>query len=90
MATIITSPLSFNVHDLYVDLGEFTDHRLYLKCEGFNFAGSVKLKAAGEMVEAMERDGRLCRGVTLVESSSGNMGVALSVVARTRGTASCA
>ena len=35
---------------------------LYLKCEGFNFAGSIKLKAATAMVEAAERDGMLTPG----------------------------
>src|SRR5580693_5107767 len=52
---------------------------------GFNFAGSVKLKAAAEMVEAAERDGGLTPGATIVESSSGNLGVALSVIAASKG-----
>ncbi|MFE3323802.1 2,3-diaminopropionate biosynthesis protein SbnA [Streptomyces sp. NPDC059176] len=56
-----------------------------LKCEGFNFAGSIKLKAARSMVDAAERAGSLRPGDTLVESSSGNLGVALSIVAASRG-----
>ncbi|GAB7034766.1 2,3-diaminopropionate biosynthesis protein SbnA [Streptomyces platensis subsp. malvinus] len=56
-----------------------------LKCEGFNFAGSIKLKAARAMVDAAERRGRLRPGSTLVESSSGNLGVALSLLAASRG-----
>ena len=36
---------------------------------GFNFAGSIKLKAATEMVEAAERNGTLRPGSILVESS---------------------
>ncbi|GAA2307633.1 2,3-diaminopropionate biosynthesis protein SbnA [Actinomadura luteofluorescens] len=58
---------------------------LYLKCEGFNFAGSVKLKAAAAMVEAAERDGALTPGSIIVESSSGNLGIALSLIAASRG-----
>ncbi|MER5356159.1 2,3-diaminopropionate biosynthesis protein SbnA [Kitasatospora sp. NPDC002551] len=85
MAAIIANPLDFNVDDLYVDLRQSIGCRLYLKCEGFNFAGSIKIKAAAEMVGAMERSGELRPGGTLVESSSGNMGVALSVVAASRG-----
>ncbi|MEU7474498.1 2,3-diaminopropionate biosynthesis protein SbnA [Lentzea sp. NPDC042327] len=85
MAAVITSPLEFNVADLYVDLRPVVGRRLLLKCEGFNFAGSIKLKAAVEMVGAMERDGRITPGSTLVESSSGNMGVALSLVAASKG-----
>src|SRR6202035_2473143 len=49
------------------------------KCEGFNFAGSIKLKAAAEMVEGADRDGVLTPESVLVESSSGNLGVALSM-----------
>ena len=48
---VITAPHGFNQDDLYVDLRSIVGHPLYLKCEGFNFAGSIKLKAATEMVE---------------------------------------
>ena len=82
---IISSPEEFNEDGLYVDLRSIFGHSLVLKCEGFNFAGSVKLKAAAEMVEAAEQDGRLRPGSFLVESSSGNLGVALSVIAASNG-----
>ncbi|MFB4309158.1 2,3-diaminopropionate biosynthesis protein SbnA [Actinomadura sp. GTD37] len=82
---IITSPQDFNVDDLYVDLRHVIDRPLYLKCEGFNFAGSVKLKAAAAMVEAAEREGALTAGSVIVESSSGNLGIALSLIAASRG-----
>src|SRR5918999_2457323 len=83
--TIISVPHDFNVEELYVDLRSIIGHSLYLKCEGFNFAGSIKLKAAREMVEAAERDGVLTPGSILVESSSGNLGVALSMLAAAKG-----
>ncbi|WP_433273345.1 2,3-diaminopropionate biosynthesis protein SbnA [Actinosynnema sp. CS-041913] len=82
---VISTPQEFNVDDLYVDLRRLSGHPLYLKCEGFNFAGSIKLKAANEMVSAAARSGALRAGTTLVESSSGNLGVALSLVAASRG-----
>lgn len=82
---VISMPQQFHVDDLYVDLRPVFGRALYLKCEGFNFAGSIKLKAAVEMVDAAERDGVITPGATLVESSSGNMGVALGVVAASRG-----
>ena len=44
----------FNEEELYVDLEPTFGQSLFLKCEGFNFAGSIKLKAAIEMVEAAE------------------------------------
>lgn len=78
-------PQEFNQDDLYVDLEAITGHRMFLKCEGFNFAGSIKLKAATAMVEAAERDGLLTPGSILVESSSGNLGVALSMIAASKG-----
>ena len=82
---IISVPQEFNEEKLYVDLEPVVGHGLYLKCEGFNFAGSIKLKAATAMVEAAEQEGRLRPGSILVESSSGNLGVALSMIASNRG-----
>jgi N-(2-amino-2-carboxyethyl)-L-glutamate synthase len=82
---VISVPQEFNEDELFVDLRSTLGHPLFLKCEGFNFAGSVKLKAAKEMVEAAERDGVLVAGSVLVESSSGNLGVALSMIAASKG-----
>ncbi|MFD5164219.1 2,3-diaminopropionate biosynthesis protein SbnA [Streptomyces hawaiiensis] len=82
---VISAPHEFNTEDLYVDLRTLYGYPLHLKCEGFNFAGSIKLKAAASMIEAAERNGALIKGSTLVESSSGNLGVALSVIAAAKG-----
>jgi N-(2-amino-2-carboxyethyl)-L-glutamate synthase len=82
---VISVPHHFNEDELYVDLKSVFGHPLFLKCEGFNFAGSVKVKAATEMVEAAERNGTLTPGSILVESSSGNLGVALSMIAASKG-----
>src|SRR5918992_1126836 len=83
--SIINVPQDFNEEELYLDLWSIFGRSLFLKCEGFNFAGSIKLKAATEMVEAAERDGTLTTGSILVESSSGNLGVALSMIAASKG-----
>jgi N-(2-amino-2-carboxyethyl)-L-glutamate synthase len=83
--TVITAPEAYNEDDLYVDLRPIFGHPLFLKCEGFNFAGSIKLKAAAEMVAAAENDGLLTRDSVIVESSSGNLGVALSMIAASKG-----
>jgi N-(2-amino-2-carboxyethyl)-L-glutamate synthase len=82
---IISAPQEYNEEDLYVDLRPVFGRSLFLKCEGFNFAGSIKLKAATRMVEIAERGGRLRPGSIIVESSSGNLGVALSMIAASRG-----
>jgi N-(2-amino-2-carboxyethyl)-L-glutamate synthase len=82
---VISVPHAFNEEELYVDLRSIFGQPLFLKCEGFNFAGSIKLKTAAEMVAAADRDGMLTPGSILVESSSGNLGVALSVIAASQG-----
>ncbi|MFI9387074.1 2,3-diaminopropionate biosynthesis protein SbnA [Kutzneria sp. NPDC052558] len=82
---VITAPHEHNTEDLYVDLEPVFDRSLYLKVEGFNFAGSIKLKAAAEMVADAERSGLLGPGSVLVESSSGNLGVALAMIAASKG-----
>jgi 2,3-diaminopropionate biosynthesis protein SbnA len=85
MVPVISVPQAFNEDELYVDLRPIFGRELFLKCEGFNFAGSIKLKAANEMVEAAERQGILTPRSVLVESSSGNLGVALSIIAASKG-----
>ncbi len=82
---IISSPQDFNEEDLFVDLRGLYGWPLYLKCEGFNFAGSVKMKAAKSMIDAAERAGVLDRDSILVESSSGNLGLALSMICAAKG-----
>lgn len=83
--TVISVPQEFNAEELYIDLRSSLGRPLFLKCEGFNFAGSVKVKPAVEMVNAAERAGRLTPRSILVESSSGNLGVALSMIAASKG-----
>ena len=83
--SVISVPQAFNTDELFVDLQPIFEQSLFLKCEGFNFAGSIKLKAATAMVEAAERDGTLTPASILVESSSGNLGVALSMIAASKG-----
>lgn len=82
---VISTPEAFNEDDLFVDLRSILGRSLFLKCEGFNFAGSVKLKTARELIETANRDGLLSSDSVLVESSSGNLGVALSLIAQSRG-----
>ncbi len=59
--------------------------RLYAKCEFMNPGGSVKDRAALGMIEAALRDGRLGAGRTLVDSTSGNTGVAYAWICATLG-----
>jgi cysteine synthase B len=59
--------------------------RIYAKLEGQNPGGSSKDRIALMMVDLAERDGRLKRGDTILEPSSGNTGIGLALVARLRG-----
>ncbi|MBV9360330.1 MAG: pyridoxal-phosphate dependent enzyme, partial [Betaproteobacteria bacterium] len=55
------------------------------KLEGNNPAGSVKDRPAISMIRHAEARGRIKRGDTLIESTSGNTGIALAMAAATRG-----
>ncbi|MFI2778359.1 2,3-diaminopropionate biosynthesis protein SbnA [Streptomyces sp. ALB3] len=83
--TIITGADELLDNEVYLDLRRQLNCRLYLKCEGFNFAGSVKVRPAAWMVATAQRDGLIGPGSVLVESSSGNLGVALAVIAAAKG-----
>ena len=55
------------------------------KLEFFNPAHSVKDRIGVAMVDALEREGRLRPGATIVEPTSGNTGISLAMVAAARG-----
>src|SRR5688572_27025972 len=55
------------------------------KLEGQNPAGSVKDRIALTMVEEAEKNGELAPGQTIIESSSGNTGIGLAMVAKVKG-----
>lgn len=59
--------------------------RILVKLEGQNPGGSVKDRAAKAMVEEAEKDGLLEPGQVILESSSGNTGIALAMISRVRG-----
>ncbi len=59
--------------------------RILAKLEGQNPGGSVKDRAAKAMIEEAEKEGRLSPGSVVLESSSGNTGIALAMICRVRG-----
>ena len=61
------------------------DVRILAKLEGQNPGGSIKDRIAWKMVQEAEADGSLTAGRTIIEPSSGNTGIALAMIARTRG-----
>ena len=59
--------------------------RLFAKTEYFNPAGSVKDRTAKFMIDSAEKSGALKRGMTLIEPTSGNTGIALAAIGASRG-----
>src|SRR5262245_32668225 len=59
--------------------------RILAKLEGQNPGGSIKDRIAWKMIQEAEADGTLSPGRTIIEPSSGNTGIALAMIARTRG-----
>jgi cysteine synthase len=60
-------------------------HTVWIKSERSNPGGSIKDRIALSMVEAAERSGALQPGGTIVEPTSGNTGIGLSMVAAVKG-----
>ena len=59
--------------------------KLLAKLEGQNPGGSVKDRVALSMIEEAEKNGDLAPGQTILESSSGNTGIGLALVAMVKG-----
>ena len=64
---------------------DFPELEVYAKAEWFNPGGSVKDRAALAMVEAGERSGALTRDKVLIDSTSGNTGIAYAMVGAAKG-----
>ena len=58
---------------------------IYAKLEGFNPTGSIKDRIALRMVETAEREGRLRKGHTIIEPTSGNTGIGLAIAGIVKG-----
>ncbi|AOZ89662.1 cysteine synthase A [Bacillus xiamenensis] len=58
---------------------------VYLKLESFNPSGSVKDRAAYNMIVEAEKQGKLTKGATIIEPTSGNTGIGLAMNAAARG-----
>jgi cysteine synthase B len=64
---------------------EFPQVEVYAKAEWFNPGGSVKDRAALSMIEDGERRGALTREKTIIDSTSGNTGIAYALIGAAKG-----
>jgi len=91
--TIRSSTLSAQIGNTpLVDLGAFAaargvcrDVHVFAKIEWMNPGGSVKARAALRMLDAGEAGGALRPGKIIIDSSSGNTGIALAMLGAERG-----
>lgn len=70
-----------------VELESFSTNqtRIFAKLEFFNPGGSVKDRIALAMIEEAESSGKLKKGTTIIEATSGNTGIGLAMVASKKG-----
>ena len=68
-----------------IKLNNIGNSNLYVKLEKYNPAGSIKDRAVYYMVENLEKNGVLKKGDVLVEATSGNTGIALSMIGSLKG-----
>jgi cysteine synthase B len=64
---------------------EYPGVEIYAKAEYFNPGGSVKDRAALNMVLDGERSGKLNHSRTILDSTSGNTGIAYAMIGANRG-----
>ena len=61
------------------------DAEVYVKIEWYNIGGSIKDRMAKYLIEYAESAGKLSRDKTILEATSGNTGIALAMIAASKG-----
>lgn len=92
MAVAAASPVSFsllqkigNTPLLEIELARRGDVRVFAKAEFFNPGGSVKDRPALNMILRGEESGALVAGKVVLDSTSGNTGIAYAMICAARG-----
>ena len=66
-------------------LSQLSSCEILIKCEYFNPGGSIKDRAAWQMVQEALASGALKPGMTIVEGTAGNTGIGLAIAAKAAG-----
>jgi cysteine synthase A len=61
------------------------NHNIYIKLEKYNLGGSIKDRAALNMIEDAEKKAILKKGSIIIEPTSGNTGISLALIGRLKG-----
>lgn len=66
-------------------LEKMSSGNVFVKAEFLNPGGSIKDRVAMHIIESAEKDGRLKPGMTIIEATSGNTGIGLTLVGVQKG-----
>lgn len=85
---IYNNVLEFIGHTPMVRLNHMVDEdsaQVLVKFEGLNVGGSIKTRTAYEMIKSAEAEGKINKDTIIVEPTSGNQGIGLSLVGAVKG-----
>lgn len=68
-----------------IRLGTMSSGNVFAKADFLNPGGSVKDRVAKHIIESAEKNGRLRPGMTIIEATSGNTGIGLTLVGVQKG-----
>jgi len=68
-----------------IRLKKMSSGNVFVKAEHLNPGGSIKDRVAKHIIESAEKDGKLKPGMTIIEATSGNTGIGLTLVGIQKG-----
>ncbi len=68
-----------------IQLKKMSSGNVFVKAEHLNPGGSIKDRVAKHIIEMAEKEGKLKPGMTIIEATSGNTGIGLTLVGAQKG-----
>jgi cysteine synthase A len=68
-----------------IKLGKMSSGNVFVKADFLNPGGSIKDRVAKHIIESAEKEGKLKPGMTIIEATSGNTGIGLTLVGVQKG-----